>query len=113
MPAPHLSQSVRAGNLVFTSGQLAFENSQIKGDIGVQTRAAIENLRSVLACNGLDLGAIIKTTVWLTWAADFQLFDEVYAEMFGEHKPARSTTICELAIPEALVEIEAIAMCPV
>jgi 2-iminobutanoate/2-iminopropanoate deaminase len=110
MTTPHLSQSVRAGDLVFTAGQLAFREGRIEGDIAAQTCQAIENLRSVLASDGLDLGAVVKTTVWLTRRADFAGFNDAYAEMFGDHKPARSTTICELALPEALVEIEAVAL---
>jgi 2-iminobutanoate/2-iminopropanoate deaminase len=110
MAIPHLSQSVGAGALVFTSGQLAFREGRIEGGIAAQTRQAIENLRAVLAGEGLDLTSVVKTTVWLTRRDDFAGFNDIYAEMFGEHRPARSTTICELALSEALVEIEAVAV---
>lgn len=112
MTPPHLSQSKRAGDLVFTSGQLAFADGKIAGDIKDQTGRSIANLRAVLADHGLDLEAVVKTTVWLKRQQDFAAFNDAYASAFGEHRPARSTTIADLALAEALVEIEAIAQIP-
>jgi 2-iminobutanoate/2-iminopropanoate deaminase len=111
MAAPHLSPAKRAGDLVFTSGQLGFADGKVAGDIATQTAQTIANIAAVLAAKGLSLTDIVKTTVWLTRREDFAAFNIAYAEAFGDHKPARSTTICGLAIEEALVEIEAIA-CP-
>lgn len=110
MSAPHLAPAVRAGDLVFTSGQLAFHDGVIEGDIAAQTTRVLANLEAALAPYGLGLADIVKATVWLTQRQDFSAFNAAYAAVFGEHRPARSTTICDLAFEEALVEIEAIAV---
>jgi 2-iminobutanoate/2-iminopropanoate deaminase len=78
-------------------------------DIGSQTKQCLENLERVLLAQGRDRTAILKTTVWLTRGEDFAAFDAAYATFFGDHKPARSTTIAGLVAPGAVVEIEAIA----
>jgi 2-iminobutanoate/2-iminopropanoate deaminase len=111
MTTPHLSQWTEAASLVFVSGQLPFdENRRISAtDIGGQTRQAVKNLESVLRDAGLELTDVVKTTVWLTRATDFAAFNESYAAGFGETRPARSTVVCPLVLPEALIEIEAIA----
>jgi 2-iminobutanoate/2-iminopropanoate deaminase len=110
MTAPHLAPSVRADNLVFTSGQLAF-NAQgvIEGDVAAQTLMVIARLQQILATHDAGLDDIVKTTVFITRAEDFAAFNEAYALAFGAHKPTRSTVIAGLAAANALVEIEAIA----
>jgi len=110
MAAPHLAQSVRAGETVYTSGQLGYADGAIGGDIAAQTRRALANLAAALEPHGLGLADVVKTTVWLKRAEDFAAFNAAYAEVFGAHTPARSTTICDLAVEEALVEIEGIAV---
>jgi 2-iminobutanoate/2-iminopropanoate deaminase len=110
MAAPHLSQLVDAGELVFTAGQLAFdENGQISGDIAAQTARTLQNLEAVLKTAGLGLQDVVKTTVWLTDVKNFAAYNDAYASAFGDHKPARSTVVSGLARPEALIEIEAVA----
>lgn len=110
----HLSAAVEAGNTIYLSGALAFtsDGSLSDGDVTTQTRIVLDNLEAVLAARGLDRTAIVKTTVWLIDRADFAAFDQAYAAFFGDHRPARATTICELALPGALVEIEAVAHRP-
>lgn len=106
----HISQSQRVGSTVYSAGQLGFDASgRIQGGIGEQTRTALANLRAVLAAEGLGLDDVVKTTVWLRHAGDFTAFNAAYAAAFGAHRPARSTVISELVLPDALVEIEAIA----
>lgn len=108
---PHLSQTMDAGALVFVSGQLALDSAgQIQGeDVATQTRKTLDNLKSRLAACDLTLADIVKTTVFLTRADDFVAFNNAYAEVFGDHRPTRSTVVVALALPTALVEIEAIA----
>lgn len=107
---PHLSPWVRGAGLVFASGQLAFDpQGRIGGDINAQTLQCLLNLEATLRTAGLDRRHILKTTVWLTDAADFVQFNTTYAAFFGDHRPARSTVIAQLAIPGARVEIEAVA----
>ena len=106
-----LVPATRVGNLVFCSGALGVDESfkLVEGGVGAQTRQAIANLEAVLAEAGATLADVAKTTVWLTDLANFADFNAAYAEAFGEDLPARSTVTSELAIPGALVEIEAIA----
>jgi len=114
MIRPHLAQWTEAGSLIFVSGQLPFDASRTISapDISSQTRQVVKNLESVLREAGLGLRNVIKTTVWLANAADFTSFNESYAAAFGETRPARSTVVCALVLPEALLEIEAVAKRP-
>ncbi|MET0504531.1 MAG: RidA family protein [Luteibacter sp.] len=110
MAAPHLSAFVDTGSLVFLSGQIAFDpDGSIRGDAAAQTRRCLERIEAVLHEAGLTLAHVVKCTIWLRHESDFAAFNEAYALHFGAHRPARSTVISGLAIPEALVEIEAIA----
>jgi 2-iminobutanoate/2-iminopropanoate deaminase len=106
-----LSAGYSAAGLLFTSGQLAFdENGQLyTGDVAEQTRLCLENIRRLLTAENLGLGNVIKVTIWLTDAADFGSFNAAYSEFFGDHRPARSTVRSDLMLPGAKVEIEAIA----
>jgi 2-iminobutanoate/2-iminopropanoate deaminase len=99
------------GNLLFCSGALGVDEKfkLVEGGVGAQTRQAIFNLQEVLAEAGATLADVAKTTVWLTDLANFAEFNAAYAEAFGDDLPARSTVTSALAIPGALVEIEAIA----
>ena len=106
----HLAPFVDADPLIFLSGQLAFDaQGQIEGDIGAQTRRCLQRCRDVLQGLGLDLHDVVKATAWLRHADDFAAFNAAYAEVFGAHKPARSTVVSALVIAAALVEIELIA----
>ena len=109
-----LVPATRVWELIFCSGALGVDaNFQlVEGGIAAQTKAAIANLQAVLAQAGATLSDVAKTTVWLTDMADFAAFNAAYAEAFGSHAPARSTVTSALAIPGALVEIEAIACAP-
>jgi len=110
MAAPHLSPFVDTGSLVFLSGQIAFDqDGAITGDAATQTRRCLERVESVLRDAGLTLSQVVKCTIWLRHESDFSAFNDAYARYFGSHKPARSTVISGLALPDALVEIEAIA----
>lgn len=107
-----LSAAYRGGGLLFTSGQLAFdENGQLcTGDVAEQTRLCLESIRRLLAAEGLGVEDIIKVTIWLTEVADFAGFNTAYTDFFGDHRPARSTVRSDLMLPGAKVEIEAIAV---
>lgn len=106
------SQAIVTGGLVFCSGQtpLVPATMQIEArDIEGQTRQALQNLATVLSAEGLGLQDIVKTTVFLKNFADFQRMNAVYAEVFGAHRPARTTVEVSRLPLEALVEIECIA----
>lgn len=106
-----LVPATRIGDLIFCSGALGVDADfkLVEGGVAEQTRQAIANLEAVLAQAGATLSDVAKTTVWLTDLADFAAFNAAYADAFGGHFPARSTVTSALAIPGALVEIEAIA----
>lgn len=113
-PAPvgPYSQAVRAGDLLFCSGQIPLEPASgalLAGDIRAQTERVMENLKAVLAQEGLSLAHVVKTTVFLASLADFAAMNEVYARYFTADFPARST-VQVAALPKgAKVEIEAVA----
>ena len=84
----------------------------VDGGIAEQTLRVLQNLRAILRAAGTDVSAVVKTTVFLVDMADFALMNEVYAEFFEDHRPARST-VAVAALPRgARVEIEAIAALP-
>jgi 2-iminobutanoate/2-iminopropanoate deaminase len=106
------SHAIQAGNLIFCSGQTPLDPKTMKlvgADIQSQTRQALGNLNVVLAGLGLSLQNVVKTTVYLKDMADFAGMNAVYAEMFGEHRPARTTISVKQNPLDALVEIECIA----
>ena len=116
-PAPRgpYSPAVRAGDFVFVSGQLpidAASNKIASASVAEQTRQTIENLQTVLSAAGAGLADIVKCSVFLADIRDFAAMNEVYAEFFGEAKPARSTVQAVLPSSEARVEIDCIAYAP-
>jgi len=109
--APY-SQAIRAGDLVFVSGQLALrpgEKELMGGTIQEQTEQIFANLRAILEEAGSSLDRLVKTTVFLQRLDDFAGMNEVYARHVGDRPPARSTVEVAALPSGALVEIEAIA----
>ena len=106
------AQAIVAGNLVFCSGQTPLNPATMQIEataIEEQTRQALHNLATVLSAKGLGLADIVKTTVFLKNFVDFGRMNAVYAEVFGEHRPARTTVEVSRLPLDALVEIECIA----
>ena len=112
-PIGPYSVAIRAGELVFTSGQLGLDpatGSLVPGGIEAETRQVLNNLRHVLADAGSGLERVVKTIVFLKDMADFAKMNAVYAEYFTENPPARST-IQAAALPKGgSVEIEVVAI---
>ncbi|MDQ1267923.1 MAG: 2-iminobutanoate/2-iminopropanoate deaminase [Campylobacterota bacterium] len=106
------SQAVVANGMVFTSGQIALtpEGVMLESDIALQTKQVLQNLQAVLEEAGSSMGGVIKTTIFLASMDDFAAVNEIYAEAFGSHKPARSTVAVKTLPKNALVEIDAIAL---
>ena len=106
------SQGTMAAGFVFTAGQVALDprtGELVAGGVAEQTARALENLGAVLHAAGSDFSRVLKTTVFLVDMADFAAMNEVYARVFGDHRPARST-VAVAGLPRgAKVEIEAIA----
>jgi 2-iminobutanoate/2-iminopropanoate deaminase len=104
-------------HLVFVSGQGAIdpETGQLSGfDVAVQTEQVFRNIDAILRAAGTDLSRVLRCGVFLVDMRDFAAMNEVYARVFGEHRPAR-TTVAVSALPHAglRVEIDAVAYVPV
>ena len=106
------SQGMRAGKLVFTSGQIPLDpkTGAIVGQtIEAQSEQALKNLQAVLEAGGASLGTVVKTTCFLADMSDFAAFNGVYAKFFTGDCPARSCVAVKTLPKNVLVEVEAVA----
>jgi 2-iminobutanoate/2-iminopropanoate deaminase len=113
-PAPigPYSQGVKVGSMYYFSGVIPLSadgQSIIGSEIVDQTKQVIANCMALLSSCGLNAGNVVKTTVFLKNMNDFAAMNAVYAECFGESKPARSTVEVSRLPKDVLVEIEMIA----
>lgn len=106
------SQGKIVGDFIFTSGQIALtpNGEFVDGDIVAQTRQVLENLSAILKEADSSLAKVVKTNVFLADMGDFGAMNEIYAEYFGDNKPARSTVAVKTLPKNAKVEIECIAI---
>lgn len=115
--APHAigpySQAVRAGNVLYLSGQIPLDplsGNLVQGDFGTQARRVFENLKAVLNESRAEFRHVVKATVYLSDLGNFQALNSIYAEYFGDHKPARSTVGVAQLPRGAAVEIDLVAV---
>ena len=109
------SQAIAARGLLFASGQIPLVPSTgelLRGDVQEQTHQVLRNLAAVLEASGASLSTVVKTTVFLADMGEFAAMNEVYAEHFGDHRPARSTVQVGALPRNVSVEIDAIALVP-
>jgi 2-iminobutanoate/2-iminopropanoate deaminase len=114
IPRGPYSPAVRAGDFIYVSGQIPVDpatNQAVKGDIKVETRQVLNNLKSILAGAGATMADVVKCSVFIASAGEFAAMNEVYAEFFGDDKPARSTVVCGF-IADIKVEIDCVAYKP-
>ncbi len=106
------SQAVVVNGMVYTSGQIALtpEGVMLEDDVVLQTKQVLKNLEAVLQEARSSLQNVIKTTIFIADMDDFAVINEIYAEAFGSHKPARSTVAVKTLPKNALVEIDAVAL---
>lgn len=105
------SQAICVNGMVYTSGQIGLTPSgEMVQGIEAQTRQVLENLKAILKNAGSGFDKVVKTTIFLSDMDNFGIVNGIYAEFFGEHKPARSTVAVKSLPKEALVEIECIAL---
>ncbi len=107
------SQAVRAGQLLFISGQIPIDpatGNLIAGDIAAMTHRVFANIREILAAAGASLDQVVRTTVFLADMNDFAAMNEVYATYFSQPAPARSTVQAARLPKDARVEIDVIAI---
>jgi 2-iminobutanoate/2-iminopropanoate deaminase len=106
------SQAVRAGQLLFVSGQVPLDPATgqlVEGDIAAQTRRVFANLAAVLEAGGRTFADVVRTTVFLADMNDFAAVNEVYGSYFSEPYPARATVQVARLPKDARVEIDVIA----
>jgi 2-iminobutanoate/2-iminopropanoate deaminase len=116
VPAPRgpYSPAVRAGDFIYLAGQVPVDPSSDKissGDIKHETRLVLSNVKRLLEGVGSSLAEVVKVGVYLADGGDFAAMNEVYAEFFGEAKPARTTVVCKF-IADIKVEIDCVAYSP-
>jgi 2-iminobutanoate/2-iminopropanoate deaminase len=107
------SQAIRAGDLIFASGQIPIDPATgefVAGGVLEQTEQVLRNLTAVFEAAGVALNQVVKTTVFLADMDDFTAMNEVYGRFFSEQPPARATVQAARLPRDARVEIEAIAV---
>jgi 2-iminobutanoate/2-iminopropanoate deaminase len=111
-PGGAYSPALRAGDLLFISGQIPIDPATgqlVQGDAGVQARRAMDNLGALLTAAGLTFADVVRTTVFLADMNDFAAVNEVYASYFSDPRPARVTVQAARLPRDARLEIDAIA----
>jgi len=109
------SPAIRAGNLLFVSGQIPLDpatGALVEGDIAVQTDRVLRNLTALVEAAGVSLDHVVRTTVFLADMNDFAAMNEVYATFFSAPAPARATVQVVRLPRDVKVEIDAIALLP-
>src|SRR6476659_8179791 len=107
------SQAIRSGNFIFCSGQIPLDpksGEMVADDVGAQTRQVLDNISGLLKSEGLSLGDVLKTTIFLTDLGNFQIVNEIYGSYFSSEPPARSTVQVSALPKGAKIEIEVIAV---
>ena len=106
------SQAVRAGQLLFLSGQVPLDplsGSIVDGDIAIQARRVLDNLGAILKAGGLSFAHVVRTTVFLADMNDFGVLNQVYGTYFSEPYPARATVQVARLPRDARIEMDVIA----
>ena len=109
------SQAIRAGDLLFVSGQIPLDpatGNLVEGDIATQTRRVLDNLGAILAAGGASFEHVVKTTVFLLDMNDFAAMNAVYARYVVDPPPARATVQVARLPRDVRIEIDAIAVIP-
>lgn len=112
-PLGSYCQSTRRGSFVATAGVAAIDrNGQVvgKGDIEIQTRATLDNLKLALEASGATIADVLKVTCYISDFAHYKGFNKAFDEYFADHPPARATVRADLVISDLLIEIDAIAI---
>lgn len=112
-PGGHYAQAVAAGGLLFISGQLGVGRGEDPArPVEDQVRRVLHSLERILAARGAGLSAVAKTSVFITNIDNWPIIDRIYADFFGDHKPARSIVPVPALHYGAAIEIEAVAVDP-
>lgn len=112
LPLGPYSQGIKAGNFVFVAGQGPIDPNTGKitaADIETQTRQTLQNIKGILEASGFSLRDVVKVSVFLKNAEDFQKMNEIYETFFQENPPTRTTVEAKFVAPGMLIETDAIA----
>lgn len=107
------SQAIKAGNMLFLAGQIPLDpktSTVVTGGIDIQTSRVLDNLKAVLAANGMTMNDMVSTTVYLKDMNEFAKMNAVYAQYFGDKAPARATVEVARLPKDVLVEISGVAV---
>ncbi|MBM4054871.1 MAG: RidA family protein [Planctomycetes bacterium] len=107
------SQAIKAGSFVFVSGQIPIipETGEIlQGDVRVQTRQVLENVKNILAASGTSLDRVVKTTIFMKDLNDYAAINDVYKEFFQNEPPARAAVQVSRLPKDVAIEIEVVAI---
>ena len=108
-PGGHYSQGVEAAGLVFVSGMLPAGKNQPPQDFDAQAHSALDHCSAVLASAGCLFSDVVQCTVYLAGVEYWPAFNRVYAERFGEHRPARAVVPVPALHHGFLVEVQMVA----
>ena len=106
------SQAIRAGSLLFVSGQVPIDpatGNLVEGDIAAQTRRVFDNIGAILEAAGASFDHVVRTTVYMADMNDFAAMNEVYGTYFSSPAPARATVQAARLPKDARIEIDVIA----
>ncbi len=112
-PVGPYAQAVRAGDMLFISGQIPIEprsGQPVGGDVERQTKQVMENIGAILRSQGLSFINLVKTTIYLANLGDFEAVNRIYGGYFDSDPPARACIEVSRLPKDAAVEIEAIAV---
>ena len=112
VPAGHYSQAIAYNGLVFVAGQLPLDPATgklIEGGIEQQARQTLKNVKAILVASNSDLHLILKSNIYIPDISYWPEVNRIYAEILGEHKPARAVIPCGPLHYGALLEMEVIA----
>lgn len=112
-PIGPYNQAVMSGNMLFVSGQIPLDPATgelVKGDVKVQTKQVMKNLKAILAAADMDFSHVIKCSIFITDMLDFPKINEVYGKFFGEDAPARETVQVSALPMFVNVEVSCIAV---
>lgn len=115
IPRGPYTPAVRAGDFIFVAGQGPIDpaiNKMSYGDIRHETRRVLNNIKTILEGCGASMEDVVKCSVFLVDGNDFAAMNEVYAEFFGNAKPARTTVEAKFVAPPMKIEIDCIAYKP-
>ena len=112
LPAGHYSQAISYSGLVFVSGQLPLDpqtGNLVDGGIEAQVRQTIQNVKAILDASNSNLDLVLKTNIYISDGKNWPDVNRIYAEVFGDHRPARAVIPCGALHYDALLEMEVIA----